>query len=543
MSNLPSQDLPTRTDVVIVGAGPVGMTIACLLGRYGIDTLVLDREMDILRHPRAIGTDNDGLRVLQHAGLARDAFELIAMPRLEMHSPFAGQILHAPLAGHINSFPTLAMFFQPDMEEAIHNTAATYDSVSLVRGMKAIDAVETADGLSVQLEDRDGATHTVGCQYLVAADGANSHFRKLIGQSFEGKDYAEDWLIVDVQGRDPEKHGPAIDHVMFGCDPARPYPYMPAPGNRERWEFKIQKGEDNDHFLKDETIRELLLPWYPDGDAQIERKAVYRFQARAVECFHKGRVMLAGDAAHVTPPFAGQGLVSGHRDALNLAWKLAWVIKGKADPAILQSYDSERRPHALATTNLARFIGSIVMPRNKLMAIIIHTLMKYAPKIPILRKRVGGVEMKPKNRFRHGLFLKRRDDTILPPGSQFPQLRLFDQQNNPVWSDDIDMGKVRLIGFGVDPADHLSDAAKQALDDLNGVSMQICYGSQVLHRATHARVYDDHDGLAMPQTAPVGWCVLLRPDQVVIADGPVETATDMVTKAQQLFTDYERNAA
>ncbi|MEN8722093.1 MAG: FAD-dependent monooxygenase [Alphaproteobacteria bacterium] len=535
--------LPSHADVVIVGAGPVGMTIACLLGRYGVDTLVLDKELDILRHPRAIGTDNDGLRVLQNAGLPRDAFELIAMPRLEMHSPFSGQIMDTALAGHINSHPTLAMFFQPDMEEAIHKTAATYDSVKLLRGMSASDAVEDKDGLTVTLADRDGAAHTVRCRYLVAADGANSHFRKLIGQSFEGKDYAEDWLIVDVQGRDPEKHGPGIDHVMFGCDPARPYPHMPAPGNRERWEFKIRKDEDNDHFLKDDTIRELLLPWYPDGDAQIERKAVYRFQARAVDCFHKGRILLAGDAAHVTPPFAGQGLVSGHRDALNLAWKLAWVLKGKADPAILSSYDSERRPHALATTNLARFIGSIVMPRNKFMAIIIHTLMKYAPRIPVLRKRVGGVEMKPKNQFRHGLFLKKRKDTLLPPGSQFPQLRLFDKDGTPLWSDDIAMGKVRLIGFGVDPAAHLSDDGKNALAALDGEALQICYGSQVFHRATHDRVYEDLDGLAMPQTAPVGWCALVRPDQVVIADGPVETATQMVSDAHQLFTAYERNAA
>lgn len=528
--------LPEKAEIVIVGAGPVGMTLACLLGRYGVDTLVLDKEMEIFPLPRAIGTDNDGLRVLQAAGLARDAFDYIAMPRLEMHSPYLGKIMDTPLAGHKNSFPTLAMFFQPDMEAAIHETAARCKTVKLMRGFAATGAVETDNGVCVSIEDRNGnGVGTVDCRYLVAADGAHSLFRKLIGQDFTGKDYAEDWLIVDVIGRDPKKHGPRIDHVMFGCNPERPYPYMPAPGNRERWEFKIRKTEDRDSFLDDEKIKDLLLEWYPNRDAQIERKAIYHFQARTAGAFQKGRILLAGDAAHVTPPFAGQGLVSGHRDVFNLAWKLAWVVRGRANHSILSSYTDERRPHAMATTGLARFIGSIVMPPSKLKAIIVHALIKAVPHIPIVNKRMAGAEMKPKGQFKKGLFLKKQKGSLLAPGSVFPQVRVYDDEDRPTWSDDIAQGKVRLIGFGADPFDHLSDQARAELAAIGGEAVQICYGSQRFHRGGYDNVYEDVDGLLMPQLVPVDWCALVRPDQVVIADGPITDINQIVHNAHSLF--------
>ncbi|MGB1088660.1 MAG: FAD-dependent monooxygenase, partial [Alphaproteobacteria bacterium] len=285
--------LPKEVEVLIVGAGPVGMTAANLLGRYGVDTLVVDKEMEIFALPRAIGTDNDGLRVLQAAGLPRDAFELITMPRLEMHTPHMGKVVEAQLGGHINSFPAQAMFFQPDMEAALHETVAAHNTVRLERGVEATAMRQDADAATISLKTRDGQAHEIAALYVIAADGANSKFRDWLGESFTGKDYAEEWLIVDVIGRDREKHGPSIDHVMFYCNPHRPYPHMPAPGGRERWEFKIKKKENPADFMKDEVIQDLLKDWYPNRDANIERKAIYKFQARAVKNFAHGRVFLA----------------------------------------------------------------------------------------------------------------------------------------------------------------------------------------------------------------------------------------------------------
>ncbi|CAE7487025.1 mhpA [Symbiodinium microadriaticum] len=528
-------DLPPFTDVLIAGAGPVGMTLANLLARHGINVVVLDRELDILRHPRAIGTDNDGLRVLQAAGLARDAFDHIAMPRLEMHAPHLGKVMDAPLAGHIDGFPALAMFYQPDMEEALHAHASGQSRIQLYRGVEVETAEEEGEGVTVSVKDRNGATGKITCQYLAACDGANSRIRDLIGQAFTGRDYAEDWLIVDVIGRDVETKGPGIDHVMFYCNPHRPYPHLPAPGNRERWEFKLKKHEDREYFLRDDVIRDLIREWYPDGDAKVERKAIYRFQARAAKQFSKGRIFLVGDAAHVTPPFAGQGLVSGKRDAINLAWKLAWVVKGLASPKILESYDSERRPHVVATTNLARFIGSIVMPRNTLIEIVVHSLIKLSHITPIINKRMGGLEMKPKNRFKKGLFLKKRRTNKLLPGVQFPQFKLIHKDGRTSWSDDIAPGQLRLIGFGDDPADHLSAEARSALEAMGGVPVQICYGGQVYHRNDHDLCWEDETGNAISGVAPAGWCALVRPDQVVISDGPISDVNDLVLAAHDLL--------
>lgn len=535
--------LANTTEVLIVGAGPVGMTVANLLARYGVEVLVIDRAQAILEHPRAIGTDNDGLRVLQAAGLARDAFDLIPMPRLEMLAPYMGMVLKAPLAGCINSFPGLAMFYQPDMERALHARAETRDLITLCRGIEFVGADQGADGVTVQVKDAEGISQEITCQYVVGADGANSRLRELIGQSFTGRDYAEDWLIVDAIGRNAQTHGPSIDHVMFYCNPARPYPHMPAPGGRERWEFKLKKGEDRDHFLKDETIKGLLSEWYPNGDADIERKAIYRFQARTAKKFSEGRIFLVGDAAHVTPPFAGQGLVSGHRDALNLAWKLAWVVKGNASPKLLESYTQERRPHVIATTRLARFIGSIVMPRNTALQIIIHSFIKGIRKVPFIHKRMDGVEMKPNNFFKKGFFLKDSPHAKLKAGGQFPQFKLVHKDGRECWSDDVAPGKLRLIGFGVDPMEHLTDANRTALKQMGGEAVQICYGGQVFHRKDHNLCWEDETGNAIPRIAIDGWCALVRPDQVIIADGPIEDANDIMARAKSLFAGSERKAA
>ncbi|MDF5954741.1 FAD-dependent monooxygenase [Pseudomonas aeruginosa] len=230
-----------------------------------------------------------------------------------------------------------------------------------------------------RLRSELGQSHSVRARYLIGADGASSKVRGLIGQEFEGHSYAEDWLIVDACGRERQ----AIDHVEFICDHRRPTPHMPAPGGRERWEFMLQPGETREQMEDAERIGQLLERWIEPSQLNIERKAVYRFHARCCERFQNGRVFLIGDAAHITPPFVGQGLVAGLRDAANLAWKLAWVLQGRAAPAILDSYDGERRPHAREMIDLAKFMGRLIMPRNAWLALFGHGLMRALSLIPL----------------------------------------------------------------------------------------------------------------------------------------------------------------
>ncbi|MDH6147657.1 2-polyprenyl-6-methoxyphenol hydroxylase-like FAD-dependent oxidoreductase [Paraburkholderia sp. WSM4179] len=216
-----------------------------------------------------------------------------------------------------------------------------------------------------------GRRHAVRAPYLVGVDGASSLVRRLIGQEFKGRTFAEDWLIVDA------RHAPCpVDHVEFICDHRRATPHRVAPGGRERWEFMLRPGEHHEDTESETRIRELLSPWGNVDDMIIGRKSVYRFHARTVDAFSNGRMFLAGDAAHITPPFVGQGLAAGLRDAANLCWKLAWVVQGRADPRILIAMTRSGAPHAKAMINLAKFMGKLVMPRSGAVALLTHRLMR-----------------------------------------------------------------------------------------------------------------------------------------------------------------------
>src|SRR3990167_3445480 len=322
-------------DVLIIGNGPVGASMAAMLGRYGVQTLVVDKVHDVLLMPRAIALDNEALRILQLAGLAEDAFDKEGIPEVRMHCPIMGQFSRANTSGSLDGHPKLVTFYQPDLERAMRQQGDTFAHVQRQGGVELLELKQDNEGVSAQLRLDDGRQQMVRARYLVGADGASSRVRSLIGLDFKGSTYAEDWLIVDAKGRE----GLAIDHVEFLCDYRRPTPHMPAPGGRERWEFMLRPGETREQMEDDNRIAALLQPWIAADQLNIERKAVYRFHARCCERFQNGRVFLIGDAAHITPPFVGQGLVAGLRDAANLAWKLAWVLKGRAAPNILDSYD------------------------------------------------------------------------------------------------------------------------------------------------------------------------------------------------------------
>lgn len=502
-------EMPTHTDVLVVGHGPVGAALACFLGRQGVQTLVIDPVADILQMPRAIALDNEALRILQMAGLDEMAFARIVIPEVLMHCPQTGMFNRVNTSGYIDGHPKLVTFYQPELERALRAEAARHHCVSTQAGWVLTSFSQDQNGVRALIEHADGQMHAIRARYLIGADGASSRVRSLIGQDFKGQTYSEDWLIVDAAGREAV----AIDHVEFLCDTRRPTPHMPAPGGRERWEFMLQPGETREDMERPDRIAELLKPWIKPEDLQIERKAVYRFHARCCDCFQQGRVFLAGDAAHITPPFVGQGLVAGLRDAANLSWKLAWVLHRGASPEILDSYDRERRPHARSMINLAKQMGQLVMPSNRAKAFMVHGSLRVLRLIPPLRTFFEELKVKPANRFDNGLFVARRKHRRLMAGAQLPQAMVRLQSGAQVASDEVLGDAFSLIGFGVDPQALLPVDLNAAWRAVGGQFVQI--GDRRLHDRSDTVVIDDTDGTLVTQ-ASKGWLVVCRPDRVIM---------------------------
>jgi 3-(3-hydroxy-phenyl)propionate hydroxylase len=523
-----SQLPPSAVDVLVVGNGPVGATIAALLGRYGVTTLVLDKTHEVLLMPRAIALDNEALRILQLAGLSEDAFEKIVIPEVRMHSPVLGQFGRANTEGCIDGHPKLVTFYQPDLEHAVRSQVSRLKSVTSLGGFELEGLVEESDCVVASVVDQNGQTHSVRAQYLVGADGASSRVRALIGQEFEGQTYAEDWLIVDVMNR----HKSAIDHIEFLCNPQRPTPHMPAPGGRERWEFMLQPGESREELESPESIARLIAPWINPQELQIERKAVYRFHARCCNRFSKGRIFLAGDAAHITPPFVGQGLVAGLRDGANLAWKLAWVLRGHAASSILDTYDAERRPHAQAMINLAKLMGRMVMPKNKTAAFFIHGLMRMLALTPATRRHFEQLDIKPKNIFKHGLFVQHRRGDKLVRGSLFPQAWVRTMQKQIKLSDDTLGDNLTLVGFGVDPLSLLTTDQIVSWEKMGGHFLEVRTRGQRCGGNCDFIEDMNHDILPL---AAKGTLVAVRPDRIIMHHAPGAEAGSLLRDCRALL--------
>jgi len=520
----------TTVDVLLVGLGPVGAALANLLGRQGVRVLAIDRATEIFDKPRAIVLDNEALRILQQAGLGDDDFAKVVIPQVKYHSPLYGCFARINTARVVDGHPVLVSFYQPELEAALRRRLADYPCVDLRLGVSLQDFTDDGQSVLATLEDAAGATDQVRARYLVGADGAGSKVRHKLQLDFEGHTFAQDWLIVDAR----DVPGP-LDHVEFLCDPRRPTPRMVAPGGRQRWEFMLHKGEQASDMEKADQVRALLAPWCDPSDIHIERTAVYRFHARDARRFSKGRCFLVGDAAHITPPFAGQGLVSGLRDVSNLAWKLAGVVQGRNREGILESYDQERRPHARKIINLARFLGKLVMPSNRLVAAIVHGAIRAIRILPAGRAAFDDLKIKPPQVFDDGLFWRDRGARRLLAGSMFPQARVrVGNAPRASLSDDVLGSAWSLIGFGVDPARLVDAALLERWQRVGGKAWQWCMSGEAGPAAPPAHCLHELEDSVLPHSLGAGWVALVRPDRCVLAEGPASGLPALLGRALDL---------
>lgn len=364
-------------DVLIAGGGPTGVTLAILLARRGVKVIVAEKEADIYPLPRAAHIDHECMRILQEAGVAD---EVMASSRRASRYDFLNAkgdvLLRFEGAEQIGpgGWPVANMIHQPSVEAALRHSLAAFADAELQSRWEVQSFVDDGSAVTAQIATPDGVRE-IRARYLVGADGARSPVRKAAGIAFEDLDFEEPWLVVDVLVDDYSR---LPSENLQICNPERPTTCVLMGEGRHRWEFMIKPGETAEQVSDDAFIEKLLEPWNVKGAVRMERKAVYTFRARIAEQWRKGRILLAGDAAHQTPPFAGQGMCSGLRDAANLAWKLAAVIKGEAKDALLDSYQPERAPNLRATIDMAIMMGRTVCITSKWGALLRDIKFKLA---------------------------------------------------------------------------------------------------------------------------------------------------------------------
>lgn len=378
-------------DVVVVGAGPIGLTLANLLGVYGVSTLVLERNPAPADAPRAVALDDEGMRTLQLCGLVEQVSQHMLLGYGHRLFGRKGQLLlNVDPAGREHGYAKRNRFHQPVLEKHLLAGLRRFPGTEIrfgnaLRGYELVD-----DQVDLTLEQGTGSA-TIGARFLVGCDGGNSAVRRLAGISMRGESHPESWIVIDTENNpDTARYSRAIG------DPKRPSVNVPGTEGRRRYEFMLLPGEDPVEAVSPGSVAALLAPHCDPGQVRVVRQTVYSFHSLVAERFAVDRrVFLAGDAAHMMPPFQGQGMNSGMRDAALLAWRLAAVVQSRLGPAVLDSYETERLPHAREMILLSQRVGRVLMTRSRPKALLRDLVFGALSRLPGTGRYLREMRFKP----------------------------------------------------------------------------------------------------------------------------------------------------
>jgi 2-polyprenyl-6-methoxyphenol hydroxylase-like FAD-dependent oxidoreductase len=503
-------------DVAIVGYGPVGQALAALLGRAGHPVLAVERFAEIYRMPRAVHLDHEIMRLLQGLGVANElAGELLPVRDYHWYGADGEPLmtLEAPVPAASGWEPDY-MFFQPALEQALERRASEQPSVKVERGWVAEALSIEPEGalLTVRCvsEERDQAVReelrSIRARWVVGADGANSFVREARGITRRDLGFRERWLVVDLEPHDMD----ALDlpPACQWCDPVRPTTHVQSGTRHRRFEFMLLPGEDPADFEDPARAWELLAPWFTPADGTLTRHAVYEFRSMLAERMRDGRALLVGDAAHLTPPFLGQGLCSGLRDAANVAWKLDLVLRGVAEEALLDTVEAERQPQNEWVINLAVELGRVLCELDAGVAAERDAALRAAgaPPAPEFAPLTGG------------LLRRGADGAPGPLAGHLSVQGLIATPSGEALLDDLTGGGFTLIAAAGDPLDELNGRHRELLDVLGAHVASLDPSADCGRRDADGRL--------------TGWlrehgvhAVLVRPDFYVF--GSAADATDL----------------
>ena len=504
-------------DVIIAGYGPTGATLANLLVARGLQVAVFDKLPDLYPLPRAIGIDHEGLRIMQEVGVADELQDVIAPYRPSEYRGVDGQPilrLDAAPAPHRLGWAPNYVFNQPALERALRNRLSKQDAAHIFLEAEVTDNGQDADSVWVDVKLKDETEVTrFSCAYLIACDGGASPIRKRLGIELEDLGFDEAWLVIDAIVND-EKLAQLPDTQVQYCEPDRPCTFVVGPGNHRRWEVMLLAGEQNSGDYPEEVLWPMLSRWLKPGEGRLWRHAAYRFHGLVARQWRKGRILLAGDAAHMTPPFMAQGMVQGIRDALNLAWKLELVLKNVGSDVLLDSYEQERHPHVVATTRAAMELGRIICERDA---------DKARRRDADLRAKQGGVvKTTIRQNMIPGLTSGLIDTTAPGAGTLFPQPHVtVHEPGEPRsgWLDQFVQGSACLLSVGV-----VSEAESDRLHDLAQRinATLVCIDAEDNRASARSGICVTEEGAVMAPWLESLNCryVISRPDHYVYGAAP-----------------------